>query len=279
MKKMLLILCLYVTGTGITFAQTLPIYPFGPQTIEANDVALQVNVGGDLSWDLIGDPGCEIPKGSGKHTMFAGGLWIGGLDGNGDLHTAATTYRQMGIDYWPGPMANNYDSAYFAKYGQVWRARADEITVHQQIFNQPGYIIPPNIMNWPGNGDTLNGEPAQLAPFFDQNQNGVYEPALGEYPVIEGDQALYMIYGDYHYPNTETQGLPLGVEVRQMVYAKDTAAGNPIDQAVYISYTLINRSPDDYKDVYVGLWIDSDLGGFADDFIGTDAKRDRKSVV
>ncbi|MEL6134215.1 MAG: T9SS type A sorting domain-containing protein, partial [Bacteroidota bacterium] len=51
-----------------------------------------------------------------------------------------------------------------------------------------------------------------------------------------------------------------------------TAAGNPIDQAVYISYTLINRSPDDYKDVYVGLWIDSDLGGFADDFIGTDAK-------
>ncbi|MEO1383072.1 MAG: T9SS type A sorting domain-containing protein [Bacteroidota bacterium] len=271
MRKIAVILWMYVIGNGIVFAQTIP-YPPGSETLDVNDVAFRVNVGGDLSWDLFSDPGCEVPKGSGKHAMFAGGLWIGGLDGNGDLHTAATTYRQQGMDYWPGPQAQNYDAAYFNRYGKVWTARADEIVVHKLLYNQPGYVIPANIMNWPGNGDTANGEPAQLAPFFDQNLNGLYEPETGDYPLILGDEALYLVYGDYHFPNTETLGLPLGFEIRQMVYAKDTAQGNPLDQTIFMSYKMINRSGEDYKDVYVGLWIDGDLGNFFDDFVGTDEK-------
>ena len=48
----------------------------------------------------------EIPKGSGKHSMFAGALWIGGYDDNGQLKVAGQTYRQSGTDYWPGPLDN-----------------------------------------------------------------------------------------------------------------------------------------------------------------------------
>ena len=46
----------------------------------------------------------EIPKDSDKHSMFAGALWIGGLDDQGNLKVAGMTYRQDGNDFWPGPL-------------------------------------------------------------------------------------------------------------------------------------------------------------------------------
>ena len=41
----------------------------------------------------------EIPKGSNKNSMFAGALWIGGVDDGGNLKVAAMTYRQGGNDF------------------------------------------------------------------------------------------------------------------------------------------------------------------------------------
>src|ERR1043165_1846637 len=45
----------------------------------------------------------EVPKWSGKHTFYAGGLWLGGFDSGSSLKIAAQTYHQYGTDYWPGP--------------------------------------------------------------------------------------------------------------------------------------------------------------------------------
>ena len=45
--------------------------------------------------------------------MFAGALWIGGLDDQDNLKVAAMTYRQDGNDFWPGPLnADNTSSEY-----------------------------------------------------------------------------------------------------------------------------------------------------------------------
>ena len=55
-------------------------------------------------WWNLSDGKYEIPKNSGKHSMFAGSLWIGGLDDDDQLKVAAQTYRQSGNDFWPGPI-------------------------------------------------------------------------------------------------------------------------------------------------------------------------------
>ena len=73
--------------------------------LDINNVKTTILNGGDMWWDLSNGR-YEIPKGSGKHSMFAGALWIGGYDDNGQLKVAGQTYRQSGTDYWPGPLDN-----------------------------------------------------------------------------------------------------------------------------------------------------------------------------
>ena len=71
--------------------------------LNVNNVKTLIMTGGDMWWDL-NDGVYEIPNGSDKHSMFAGALWIGGLDDQDNLKVAAMTYRQDGNDFWPGPL-------------------------------------------------------------------------------------------------------------------------------------------------------------------------------
>jgi hypothetical protein len=73
--------------------------------LDINNVKTTILNGGDMWWDLSNGR-YEIPKGSAKHSMFAGALWIGGLDENEQIKVAGQTYRQSGSDYWPGPLDN-----------------------------------------------------------------------------------------------------------------------------------------------------------------------------
>jgi hypothetical protein len=53
----------------------------------------------------------EVPKGSGKHTLFAASFWMGGLDPTGQLHLSASMYPEEGSEYYCGPYRStgNYD--------------------------------------------------------------------------------------------------------------------------------------------------------------------------
>ncbi|MDB4082974.1 hypothetical protein N9502_01770 [Vicingaceae bacterium] len=75
----------------------------------------------------------------------------------------------------------------------IVRVTRQEVISHQANYNQIGYIMPEGIKNWPAFGDTTLGVSKDLAPFFDANNNGCYDPQNGDYPVIKGDEALYWI--------------------------------------------------------------------------------------
>ncbi|MCB9230077.1 MAG: T9SS type A sorting domain-containing protein [Bacteroidia bacterium] len=77
--------------------------PDAGTVLETNQVKATFYNGSDMWWDLVGNPAYEVPKNQGKHSAFAAGIWMGGLDANGGLHVAASTYRQSGVDYAPGP--------------------------------------------------------------------------------------------------------------------------------------------------------------------------------
>ena len=79
--------------------------------LDVNNVRTIIMAGGDMWWNLD-DARYEIPKDGNKHSMFAGALWIGGVDDGGQLKVAAMTYRQSGNDFWPGPLVQASSGAY-----------------------------------------------------------------------------------------------------------------------------------------------------------------------
>ena len=74
--------------------------------LDINNVRTTILNGGDLWWDLD-NAKYEIPKGSGKHSIFAGSIMIGGVDETGNLKMAALTHRDEGTDFWAGPIDRN----------------------------------------------------------------------------------------------------------------------------------------------------------------------------
>ena len=135
----------------------------------------------------------EVPKGSGKSSMFAAALWIGGLDDNNQLKLAAVRFRQVGDDYWTGPLSidglaqiSQEDCAAWDKMFKMTRAEVDE---HINIYNTHNHVVSnPSlaIRNWPAHGDYDNKHQSfYLAPFKDVNGNYEYDPENGDYPYYD----------------------------------------------------------------------------------------------
>ena len=241
------------------------------RNLDVNNINTRLYSAGTMFRDLS-NPAFEAPKGSGKNTIFSGGLWIGGLDQGGQIHAAAETYGQTGIDYWSGPLNTSAATAPNPlQWDFVWKVDKSEVDDFIQNWNSPGYVIPSSITDWPGNSVPGSGFGNILAPFVDLNNNQLYEPLLGEYPAIQGDRALYFIYNDNYAVHTETSCNALGVEVHGMAYAFNQPSVPYLDNTIFIHFEIGNRSNINYDSVYVGIWTDFDIGNAMDDYVGTDA--------
>ena len=74
--------------------------------LDINNVKTRINAGGDMWWDLPAGTGSKyyIPANGSATSLFAGSLWIAGVDVNQQLKCAALRFRQVGNDYWTGPL-------------------------------------------------------------------------------------------------------------------------------------------------------------------------------
>ena len=272
------------TQSGLKYAGILTIctltcfflyYKAAAQTfdnLDTNNIDTRLNASGDLFWDYVTqNPKFEVPKGNGIHSIFAGNMWIGGLDTSGQLHIAANRYRTSGnTDFWAGPIATNYNAAYDTIYNRVWKINKTVIDTHIVNYADTGYVVPASIADWPANGNIANGEAADLAPYIDVNLDNIYNPDSGDYPQIRGDQSIYFIFNDDRDIHSETGGNKLGVEIHGLAYSYNIPLDTAVYNTVFLNYTVYNRSGNNYSDVYVGSWIDFDIGNFTDDYVGCD---------
>ncbi len=243
------------------------------ENLDTNNYSARFNSMGDMFWNLRNVSELEIPKGSGKTSIFAGNLWVGGLDSLNNLYTAATTYYPN-TEFWAGPIADDYDISYFSKYNRLWKINKSDVDYHILHYNDGNYQMPEAIANWPGSGNTANGEAAYLAPYFDANINGIYDPQHGDFPEIKGDQAVYFILNDVRLDTHQTTlSLPMDIEVHAMAYAFNESNNENINNTFFINYKIHNRSYKDYHDVYIGQLAVFDLGDPFDDFVGCDSTR------
>lgn len=241
-----------------------------------NAVRARIYNGGDMWWDLQGSPRYEIPAGSGKHSLFASSLWIGGMDIGGNLKVAAQTYRQTGNDFYPGPLDNSANTNvetcdYWDDHYKITRQEVEDFI----NTGEPSQ----NIIDWPGNGP--DGE--MLAPYIDVDGMLGYNPYNGDYPGFDvtgelgcdanlyGDEAIWWVFNDNGNIHSETGGEAIGLEIRAQAFAFTT--NDEINNMTFYKYEVINRSSFDLYDTYFGQWADPDLGNYNDDFIGCDVSR------
>jgi hypothetical protein len=240
--------------------------------LDINNISALINCFETQFWDLDDSLHFRVPKNQLASSLLNSALWIGGFDEQEDLHLAGSRYRQIGQDYWHGPVSDTYDSLYDIRWFHAWKLNRTDIEFHQANWWQPGYEPLEDILTWPGNGDVENGQLEQIAPFFDQNGNGIYEPMQGDAPRIKGDQAIFFVFNDARGTHTETDGVPLGIEIHAMAYAFDEPADSALWNTVFFNYNIINRSDTNYHDVYLGLFTDTYLGYMWDDRIECDVQ-------
>lgn len=252
------------------------------RALDVNNVRTTILNGGDMWWNLS-NAKYEIPKvlpgQVSKNSLFSGALWIGGVTNN-NIRIAAQTYRQNGNDYYPGPLTNatasiNADAC--KKYDKIWSIKLtdlDNFRNNSNNFSNPS----DDIATWPCEGDVTQGQAPLLAPFVDFNNNKKYEPYLGEYPSFEQnvtvnipDQMMFMIYNDKGNIHSETQGVPIGLELQTQCFAFST--NNEINNMTFYRTKVINRSTEKIDSCIFGQWVDPDLGNYSDDYVECDVTR------
>ncbi len=274
---------------------------------EINNVRARLTTGGDVWWD--GNDGRYIvpktPPGVPEvSSIFAGAVWLGGVDPGGNLKVAAQTFgRSAGqFDYYPGPLEENgtVEQDTCARWDRFFVVSGANIQQHIAAFRQAvaqgetsldPATIPEDILGWPAFGNRffqdirgfqLPNASQGLAGFWDENLNGTYEPDLGDYPVIEirgcsdnpqfPDEMIFWIYndaGNVHRESGTQNQIQMEVQVQAFAYA----TADDVNSMTFQRYKLINRAAEDIDSTFFAMWVDPDLGCFNDDYVGTDTSR------
>jgi len=280
-------------GTTVTAASCNPTT--AQAELDINNVRTTILVGGDLWWNLS-DGKYEVPIGSGKNSVYAGSLWIGGIDASGQVRVAAQTYRQTGIDFWGGPMDTTTVTTTADRcrtFDRHWKVTKDDV----RAFIADNSKATNDIKNWPGNGSDVSNEGKYLAPFKDVDGDGIYDYRNGDYPYyllpdvnpnddfptvpgtpkvqcndyLFGDKTIWWVFNDIGNAHTETLSDPIGLEIRAQAFAFKT--NDEINNMTFYKYQVINRSSNTLTQTYFGQWVDPDLGYYLDDYVGCDVGR------
>ncbi|MBL6659996.1 MAG: T9SS type A sorting domain-containing protein [Crocinitomicaceae bacterium] len=297
-------------------------------TLEFNDVAALIEQGGSMFQNRTdGTAAYEVPKGSGLNAIYAGALWMGGTDVNGQLKLAALRYRQ-GNDFWPGPLTvtpgtgnynplfpvgddatrdfgeanidpdqcQAYDKIYTIRKAEVirfniwWSCSSGETTVGCEDITEPTNDELQRIYGWPAHGDVSRGQDYFLAPFYDRDEDGNYNPDAGDHPWYDdilgrddiecgidrrislfGDETHWWVFNDKGNIHTETNGDPIGMEIRAQAFA--FATNDEVNRMTFYNYELINRGTQTLYNTYFSQYLDADIGNYTDDYVGCDVSR------
>ncbi len=273
--------------------------PTSEAELDIGNVRTTILGGGDMWWNLT-EARYEIPKNEGVHSLFAGSLWIGGLDNQNNLKIAAMTYRQTGSDFYPGPLNADSNSPLFGStsfddcndYNQHWVISKNEVEAYVTYLectnnpdcdtdvSFPNYVVPDVITNWPSSHYSFDGTNEYLAPFIDVDGDGIYNNS--DYPAYDldatgncssedylyGDQSIWWVFNDAGNFHGETGGTQIGLEIQAQAFAYKTT--DVLSDMTFYNYKIINRSNETLNETYFGQWVDPDLGNYLDDYVGCD---------
>lgn len=268
-----------------------------------NNVRAILTTGGDV-WTENAKGKYIVPKKENSEdevsSLYSGAVWIGGLDPGGNLKLAASDYRNASeFDFFAGPLDENgaTDKEVCDRWDIHFKVLGSEIDRHKAAYNLAVKkevslncdSIPEGVKYWPGKGNPYFYEKygfnlpanADLAPFFDQNEDTEYDPCDGDYPIIHmvapeakgecppgvyADEMFFWVYNDAGGAHTKSHGAPIQMEIQVESFAWTT--NDEINDMTFQRYKLINKAISDIKDCYFAWWVDPDLGCYEDDYVG-----------
>jgi hypothetical protein len=297
-------------------------------TMEFNDVSSFIEQGGSMWQNRQASVAAyEVPKGSGLYAIYAGALWMGGTDVNGQLKLAGLTFRQ-GNDFWPGPLTvtpgtGNYDPAapvgddavrdfgeanidpdqceFYDKFYTIRKSEVENYTLWWECdqaiivdgcdeIEEPTDELLDRLYSWPAIGDESLGQDRWLAPFYDYNGDAFYDPADGDIPwyddilgrddvecgfdrriTLFGDETHWWVFNDKGNIHTESNGDPIGMEIRAQAFAFGTT--DEVNRMTFYNYEMINRGTQTLFNTFFSQYIDADVGNYSDDYVGCDVSR------
>ena len=278
----------------------------GLRDLEWNNVRALIETGGSLWQDrATSQAAYEVPKGGGVSSLYAGALWMGGISPDQQLKLAALTFRARGNDYWTGPLTNDgsaeVDADVCSAYDEFFVSTRADAQRHRQWFDAQaagtsdeefpdGYAMPSYFRDYPAHGSTELNQDYYLAPFQDYDGDGFYNPENGDYPWYDflqeidcknrrredivplyGDRNFYWIFNDKGNVHSESQGEPIGMEIRAQAFAFST--NDEVNNMTFHNYVLINQGTQTLSETYFGVWVDADVGTATDDYVGCDVQR------
>ncbi len=227
--------------------------------IAANNVLMWASNFGDGSHDpIITGGGFYWPGGinnDGKSAIYEDGLCWGGKI-NGQIRVNGSTHQQgikPGSILPDGSPADPLDSKYrMYKIKKGW-ADLPDTSIEKKIYEYDYY-------NWAGD---IGGE------YNDVNGDGTFTPNI-DVPKFLGDEELFYTANDL---DTTASRLmfgsdPIGLEFQTSIFAFNTT--DPLANAVFKKYVIINKSGQQIDDMYLTYWADDDLGYAIDDWSAID---------
>ncbi len=248
-----LIFCIFLL-TEMAYAQVGNCTPATSEAyLDVNNVRARIFNDGGLFWR--GSPHIyEVPKGLGSQAVFTASVWIAGLI-DGKLHGSAARFGKR--EFWPGPLgASGNPPDDCSPYDRLWEINEDDLSDYRN-----DGMISDNLLDWPwqlgapvvdGDGDPNN-----------------YNLSGGDEPQLQGHERLWWVMNDRGNVHESSQGQPIGLEVQASAFAFNSPPA--VSSNTFYSYKLIYNNSQPLTEAYFTLWLDVDLGNFADDYVGSDS--------
>lgn len=292
MKFFTLLSISFIVGISSSDAQPVCIPPQRVDSLHAN--AIKAYVSSDLNIFEQGRFGFRFPANSSDENKITGlihnlNFIVGGYASQGDWRVSTGSYSGNWPSFIPGYIngPSGLDEVDCLQWGQVWKVNGYDIAGLKADFEDNGIVdssVPNSLLSWPGRGNpfikdlmgiSLPDQP--MAPFYDANQDGIYNPYQGDYPVIGLDcqdliptQLLWTIAHDIPFGDPINQpGGPMGLEIQLTAFALDFPSIEDIlKETVFLRLEIKNLSGTEMSDVRICQWLDVDIGCSNDDYVG-----------
>ena len=262
-------------------------FKFAPKLAADNPTYTPINIGNYTYWSSdygysahtpSSNSGGIYPRGTAPN-IFLDGVLVGGYTGGNLLHVSGSIYTAGMVSGYiddSGTLQTGGDARIYRirkdwetlTYDQVRQDAAEffETSVSVVSDAQIQVVIDQYALDW-------EEWPTHLgAPFYDLNNDGVYQPENGETPgVANADQVVWFVTSDADVGATAALYgcTPIGIEVQTTLWGYNQP-GAALGQIVFKNIRIINKGSEDLTEAYISLWCDPDIGDWSNDLIGMD---------
>ena len=194
------------------------------------------------------------------------GIWLGGLNEDRELQLNAATFQGFGNNcFWPGPVNDGSTNTTNTEVCEDWdlffQTSKEDISAFREDFDDNGILdnpIPLSIQGWPGIGNPLFLEihgfslPAiSLAPFTDNNGDGLYNPTDGDFPNINNaDNGIWWVLQTNGHVNVCNGSDNLNLEIHILAKQYDV-----FNESIFYDFDFHSRDEEVIDSLFFSFWL------------------------